>query len=220
MPDVRRTASAGRILKDESNEAKCFPSLFPKGQPTFHDVRSENITLGRYLQNRLMHVDNRFAQNTDYIFYAQYIYEMQQVLSQVYIALRQSSNRKDDFSCITASDFKNVDKVYEILKADKGYRFLKQIRGTPPYWQNAQKDVLAMVRQLGKPTWFGSFSSADLRWLEIMNTLLRQTSNARKIDDLDWADKCNRLKSNPVTVARMFDKRFHIFLKKSYIITI
>ena len=202
------------ILKDESNEAKCFPSLFPKGQPTFHDGRSENITLGRYLQNRLMHVDNRFAQNTDYIFYAQYIYEMQQVLSQVSIALRQGSNRKDDFSSITASDFKNVDKVYEILKADKGYRFLKQIRGTPPYWQNAQKNVLAMVRQLGKPTWFGSFSSADLRWPEIMNTLLRQTGDARKIDDLDWADKCNLLKSNPVTVARMFDKRFHTFLKK------
>ena len=202
------------ILKDESNEAKCFPSLFPKGQPTFHDGRSVKITLGRYLHNRLMHVDSRFAQNTDYIFYAQYIYEMQQVLSQVSIALRQSSNRKDDSTLITASDLKNADKVYDILKADKGYRFLKQIRGTPPYWQNAQKDVLGMVRQLGKPTWFGSFSSADMRWPEIMNTLLRQSGDARKIDDLDWADKCNLLKSNPVTVARMFDYRFQTFLKK------
>ncbi|XP_063964096.1 uncharacterized protein LOC135159225 isoform X1 [Lytechinus pictus] len=30
-----------------------------KGQPTYHDRREERITLGRYLLNRLMHVDNR-----------------------------------------------------------------------------------------------------------------------------------------------------------------
>ncbi|XP_063964142.1 uncharacterized protein LOC135156233 isoform X2 [Lytechinus pictus] len=30
-----------------------------KGQPTYHDKREERITLGRYLLNRLMHVDNR-----------------------------------------------------------------------------------------------------------------------------------------------------------------
>ncbi|XP_030832522.1 uncharacterized protein LOC115920595 [Strongylocentrotus purpuratus] len=202
------------ILQDESNEAKCFPVLFPKGQPTFHDRRDEKITLGRYLHNRLMHVDNRFAQNTDYIFYAQYIYEIQQVISQVSIALRQSPNKKDDSSSITASDLKDAEKVKKILKSDKGYKFLKQIRGTPPFWQKTQKDVLAMVRQLGKPTWFASFSSADMRWPELMNTLLRQKGDTRESSELDYTEKCNLLRSNPVTVARMFDKRFHTFMKR------
>ncbi len=31
-----------------------------------------------------------------------------------------------------------------------------------------------MVRQLGRPTWFCSFSAADMRWPELLNTLLRQ----------------------------------------------
>ncbi|XP_071943845.1 uncharacterized protein [Antedon mediterranea] len=96
---------------------------------------------------------------------------------------------------------------------NRGYKFLKQIRGTPPYWQATQKDIIAMVRQIGKPTFFLSFSSADFRWKEIMTTLLSQSGDQRNIEELEWADKCNLLKSNPVTVARMFDKRFHTYLK-------
>ncbi|XP_071952879.1 uncharacterized protein [Antedon mediterranea] len=201
------------LLSNENNEAKSFPVLFPTGQPTFHDTRDVKITLGRYLHNRLLHVDNRFAQNTEFIFYAQSIYELQQILSSISIALRKGSSKKDDFSKVTVSDLKNINKIEEILKSDKGYKFLKQIRGTPPYWQATQKDVLAMVRQIGKPTFFLSFSSADFRWKEIMTTLLSQTGDQRNIDDLEWADKCNLLKSNPVTVARMFDNRFHTFLQ-------
>ncbi|XP_033103311.1 uncharacterized protein LOC117106082 [Anneissia japonica] len=101
------------------------------------------------------------------------------------IALRKGSEKKDDYSKITVSDLKNVNKVEEILKSDKGYKFLKQIRGTPPYWQATQKDVVAMVRQIGMPTYFLSFSSADLRWEEIMKTLLSQTGDQRKIDELE-----------------------------------
>ncbi|XP_030832915.1 uncharacterized protein LOC584759 isoform X5 [Strongylocentrotus purpuratus] len=201
------------LLRDESNEPKSFPVLFPKGQPTYHDFRSVRVTLGRYLQNRLMHVDNRFAKSTDFIFYAQCIYEIQQVLSGVSIALRKTSSKSDTDAPITIKDLKQIDKVQDILKSDRGFRFLKQIRGSPPYWSATQKDLLAMVRQLGIPTWFASFSAADMRWPEVLNTLLMERGDKRKINDLDWTDKCELLKSNPVTVARMFDKRFHTFLK-------
>jgi hypothetical protein len=36
-----------------------------------------------------------------------------------------------------------------------------------------KKDVFAMIRQLGLPTWFGSFSSADTKWI---------VKNIRKIE--------------------------------------
>ena len=202
------------LLNNESNEAKSFPRLFPTGRGTYHDIRNIKLTLGRYFLNRLLHVDNRFAQNTDYIFFAQYLYEMQQIISSVSIALRKGADKKDDFTQVKVSDFKDATKIGELLKCNEGYKFLKNVRGTPAYWQSTQKDVLAMVRQLGKPTWFASFSSADMRWPEIMQTLLIQTGDRRKLCELEWADKCNLLKSNPVTVARMFDKRFHTFMKK------
>lgn len=49
-------------LSHKSNEAKCFPMLYPTGGPTFHDKREENITLSRYLNACILNADSRFAQ--------------------------------------------------------------------------------------------------------------------------------------------------------------
>jgi hypothetical protein len=41
--------------------------------------------------------------------------------------------------------------------------FLRQIPGSPPYWQKFMYEVVAMIKQLGIPTWFMTLSCADLR---------------------------------------------------------
>ncbi|XP_048256969.1 uncharacterized protein LOC125382713 [Haliotis rufescens] len=201
-----------RLLTDKSNEARSFPVLFPSGSPTFHDDREERITIARYLHTRLMNADSRFAQNTDYIFYAQYLSEIDQVMSNVSIAMRKGSQSHG--KNVTSENLTDSDSLREILKCDEGYKFLKPIRGTPPYWQSAQKDLFAMIRQLGIPTWFCSFSSADMRWPEMIETILREAGDTRKATELDWSEKCSILRKNPVTAARMFDQRFHCFLKE------
>lgn len=101
----------------------------------------------------------------------------------------------------------------KILHFDEGYKFLRPIRETPPFWQSSQKDLFAMIRQLGIPTWFCSFSSADLRWPEMLNAMLRQEYEQVKLEELSRAEKCALLKHNPVTAARMFDFRWQCFLK-------
>ena len=78
-----------KLLSDQSNEEKCFPVLFPLGRKTFHDSRLCWLTLLRYLNNRIMHADGRFACNVDYIFFAQYMAEMDRVVSGVSVALRK-----------------------------------------------------------------------------------------------------------------------------------
>lgn len=84
-----------RLLSDKTNEAKCFPVLYPTGGPIFHDNREVKITLARYLNTRILNADGRFARNTDYIFYAQYISEVHQVVYSVSVALRKGGdNRK------------------------------------------------------------------------------------------------------------------------------
>ena len=159
-----------RVLMEEGNEAKCFPTLFPIGSAIFSDKRNVRITLCRYLLNRLMNVDNRFSKNVDYIFYAQYISEIEQVLSCVSIALRKGCVKTREGRNLTASMLNKKDKLRNFLKNDNGYKFLKPIRGTSPYWQSTQRDIYAMIRRLGLPTWFCSFSSADMRWPEVINT--------------------------------------------------
>ncbi|XP_070566454.1 uncharacterized protein [Ptychodera flava] len=201
-----------KMLMDESNEAKCFPVLYPTGSPTFHDNREVRITLARYLHSRLMNVDSRFARNTDFIFYSQFLSEVQQVLSNVSIAMRKGSS-KTCTQNITAATLTDEQSLKKILNYDEGYKFLRPIRGTPPFWQSAQKDLFAMVRQLGIPTWFCSFSSADMRWPEMIDSILEAEGDSRTAEELDWSEKCAVLRNNPVTAARMFDQRFHYFLR-------
>ncbi len=201
-----------KLLMDETNEAKCFPVLFPKGTGTFHDSRPQKLTLSRYLNNRILNADGRFAQNIDYIFYGQYLSELNQVISNVSIALRKGYDPKNKHK-ITSEMLTNKDSLQRILNYDEGYKFLKPVRGSPVFWQSVQKDLFAMVRQLGIPTWFCSFSSADLRWPEFMECIVKQEGCETPIDELDWSDRCGMLKRNPVTAARMFDHRFHCFLK-------
>ncbi len=201
-----------RLLMDENNEAKCFPVLFPKGTGTFHDSRPQKLTLSRYLNNRILNADGRFAQNIDYIFYGQYLSELNQVISNVSIALRKGYDPKNKQK-ITSEMLTNKDSLQRILNYDEGYKFLKPVRGSPVFWQSVQKDLFSMVRQLGIPTWFCSFSAADMRWPEFMECIVKQEGCETPIDELDWSDRCGMLKRNPVTAARMFDHRFHCFLK-------
>nr|XP_054591539.1 uncharacterized protein LOC129155839 [Nothobranchius furzeri] len=201
-----------RLLTDTSNEAKCFPVLFPNGTGTFHDAREQRITLSKYLNTRILNADGRFGKNLDYIFYAQYLSEVNQVVSNVSIALRKGYHGLDNTN-ITSSMLGNTDFLKNVLNADMGYKFLKPIRGTPVFWQGVQKDLFAYVRQLGIPTWFASFSSADLRWPEFMEAFMAIENIQGNIHDMDWAQKCDLLKNNPVTAARMFDHRFRSFLK-------
>ncbi|XP_029976984.1 uncharacterized protein LOC115409845 isoform X4 [Salarias fasciatus] len=200
-----------RLLTDVSNEAKCFPALFPKGTGTFHDTRPHKLTLSRYLNARILNADGRFGSNVEYIFYAQYLSEINQVVSNVSIALRKGHHGGES-SQITSSMLASTDFVNNVLRCDMGYKFLKPIRGTPVFWQRVQKDLFAMVKQLGIPTWFCSFSSADLRWTELMQTFMEVQNVQGNVDEMDWSQKCNLLNNNPVTAARMFDHRFRSFL--------
>lgn len=73
-------------------------------------------------------------------------------MSSVSIAMRKGSDKKRSGEKISAREINDTTQLSTILKSDSGYKFLKPIRGTPPYWQSAQKDVLAMIHLLGIPT--------------------------------------------------------------------
>ena len=184
------------LLTDRANEAKCFPVLFPQGLNTYHESRVYQLSLSRYFNNRILNADGRFAQNVEYIFYAQYLSELEQVVSKVSIALRKGGSN----SQTVPQDLLNNDEALkELFQRDDGYRFLTPIRGTPPFWQGVQRDLFACVRQLGIPTWFCSFSSADLRWKNLLTSILIQEGRTETAEQLEWADRCDLLRRNPVT---------------------
>ena len=45
------------------------------------------------------------------------------------------------------------------------------VNGTSAYWKKFLFEVLAMVKQLGLPTFFMTLSCADLRWNELISII-------------------------------------------------
>ena len=77
----------------------------------------------------------------------------------------------------------------KIMNKDEAIRFIHPIQSKPSYWQSTQKDFFVMLRQIGIPTWFCSFSAAEFRWNTTIEAILRQQCDNRKVDDMDWTEK-------------------------------
>jgi hypothetical protein len=64
----------------------------------------------------------------------------------------------------TAGEILSPGFVDHLTMQDYGFRVLHIIRWSPLYWEHAKRDAFAMIRQLGIPTWFYSFSAAETIW--------------------------------------------------------
>ena len=53
---------------------------------------------------------------------------------------------------LTAGQLKQQGSLERLIHHDESYKFLRALRGSPPYFEKAKKDLLAMIRQLGPAT--------------------------------------------------------------------
>ena len=90
------------------------------------------------------------------------------------------------------------------------------MRGSPAYFQRVQYEGLAMIRQLGIPTFFLTLSAADMQWPDVIQTIARQYGITFTDAALSFEEKSKWLRQNPVTAARHFHRLntfFNGFLK-------
>ena len=147
------------FMMDKQCEELAFPVLFPKGRYGYTTEREIKLTPTKYFNARLLHHSGRFATNPEYLFFAQFIIEQKKVSDSINIALK---NVHGQF--VIASQIRsNVQTLQNLICKDQAYLFLRQIPGTPPYWQRFMYEVVSMVKQLGIPTWFMTLSCANLR---------------------------------------------------------
>ena len=202
------------ILTDQLFEEMSFPHKYPNGKGGFSQERKEKITVRKFFNQRLLDVDGRFAKDVEYLLAAQYAVEHDQVDNLQSIAIRQMKGRHFQGQKITAGDLKNTEKLNQLVQKDYAYRILKDVRGTPAYWQKVHYEVLAMIRQLGIPTWFLTLSAADMKWPEVIQIIARQYGTIlsdEQVSSLSWEEKCNWLRRNPVTAARHFQYCLDLF---------
>ena len=200
------------IMSDPNFELMCNPDKFCYGNGGFGSKRERKITYRKYFNARLQDIDGRFARDLDYLFVAQYIVECKQVLDDGNnFAWRQKPTQQ-----LTASQVKDKSFMSDNVRSDKAYRFLKNVRGSPPYYQRTFYELLAMIRQLGTPTWFFTLSAADMKWPDMIQIIARQYGVSYSDEDvaaLSFDEKSNWLRRNPVTAARHFQYRLNSFFQ-------
>lgn len=193
-------------MTDDCCEERAFPHIFPTGKFGLTTKRAVALTPKKYFNARVLNKDPRFAQNIEYLFFAQFVTEHKQVYDSLSIALRKG--RSGSGPHVTASLLIDPQRLKRIIFKDEAYRFLQPIRGTPPYWQRIMYDLLAAVKQLGIFTWFLTLSAADLKWTDTIQSIALQyghTLSDERVKNMLWEEKCKWLRENPVTAARHFD---------------
>ena len=198
--------------KEEDVEATAFPCLFPDTLNTYASERQKKLSLSKYFNGRLFSSDRRYASNPPYIFYAQYVTELNRLFSSISIAMRKGSTKTRHGKTITARTLSDKDEMNKLLKSDEGFRNMECLRGSPAYWKKTLSDLFAMIRQSGIPTFFCTFSSAELsRWPEVVECIARQEGKNSE-SSIKYPQRCKYLRENPTTAVRMFQQRVNKFI--------
>lgn len=100
--------------------------------------------------------------------------QIKQIKDKVSLAVRKC---KTQGRRMTACEVLSSDFIDTLVKQNDGFRVLRNLRGSPQYWAQAKKDVFAMIRQLGIPTWFCSFSAAETKWTPLLICLSKLVRN-------------------------------------------
>ena len=205
------------LLSDTHFEELANPDKYPDGKNALTADRPKQIDARRYFNQRLLDVDGRFARSIEYLLSAQYATESKQIYGNInHFAFRRVQGRQYQGKKITAGLVKDVSKMKELVRADHAYKLFKNVRGSPAYYQTLFYEVLAMMRQLGLPTWFFTVSAADMQWPDLLQTIARQYGTILSDDDvknLSYKERTRWLRSNPVTAARHFQYRLELLFK-------
>ena len=196
-------------MTDLNFEAMSNPDKFPYSVGTYSSERPRKLTYRKYYNQRLLDVDGRFSRDLDYLFVAQYIVEAKQVSDDGNnFVWRQKPSRQ-----FTAAQARDQTVLSQYVRKDRAYSFMKKHSWLPTILPAYIYDLLAMIRQLGTPTWFFTLSASDLKWPDMIQTIAKQYGVDYTDDEvakLSFDDKSNGLKRNPVTAARHFHYRLTV----------
>ena len=192
------------LLTDKSLEGLAFPHLFPDGKSTYDEERVVDLKWKEYCKVRLFSSDSRFASDSSYIFYLQYLGDLKQVFSSINVAFRKTLP-------MTVKNVLDGSHMNFLLNKDMIYRYLQSVRGSPQYWHQRLKDLFGMTRQIGFPAFFMTLSCADMRWKEFTSIFARHSGGKVK-ESYTYEERTKLLRANPVLAARLFENRFTRFM--------
>lgn len=203
------------LNRDLDAERMSFPTIYGGQEMEKTDVR---LSYTDIYKSELRRYDRRCAKPEKILFTFRKAFN-EKVYSAYNICLRQKKKGDVD-GPLTAGELKRPGGVKNVISNDDGYRVYKHIRSSPAYWKEQSKRVVAMVRQLGRCTFFITLSAAETKWNELM-VILEKIINNKKVTEEDvrkmsFEEKAELIRSDPVTCMRHFDHKYRTLLNELF----
>ena len=189
-----------------------FPTLFPdgKGDPTNPSLRRD-IPLGERVKHLLKFGENkndkwvyRFATHPRFGYWALNMIQRKRILQQTGMFLKQNPGEAH----LTAEELRQMATSNNTsMFISKISRYLSNITGSNAYWHKAKEDLKAIIAHAGAPTFFFTFSSADMHWPELHAIFGNSVSN----NSTD--NKRQNVINNPHITDWFFTQRLESFIK-------
>ncbi len=193
-----------------------FPTLFPdgKGDPT-----NQALLRDVPLQERIKHllksaeiVDGkwvyRFANHPRFSYWAFNMIQRKRILQQSGIFLKQNPGEAhltlDELREMAAGNNAN-------MFMSKVSRYVGNIAGTNAYWNRVREELKAIITNVGAPTLFFTFSSADMHWPELY-ALFNANVDCENANISSEVRRQNVI-NNPHLVDWFFTQRLESFVK-------
>ena len=203
--NIPKVAPAGgsrplSVFRDKYSEKLAYPGIFFGQSRPENKQRKVNINYSDICKSELRRSDRRAAMCIENTFYKTKKLQMKILLGKSHIAVRKCKGNNKN---ISAGQLKQQGALDMLIQHDEGYKFLNALRGSPPYFEKAKKDLFAMIRQLGPATLFCSFSSAETQWLHLLKILCQLVDKKQytdeQLENFNWEDRCRLMQSDPVT---------------------
>lgn len=199
------------LFTDEFAEEMSYPSIYcgQKRQIITNTSKGQRkISYTDIAKSEIMRYDRRACKPTKvlYAFKKSYNKKVSECIT-TYLRKKRGNQGK-----YTASQVRDPAFLKSVIDNDEGYSVFKNLRSSPSYWAAKCKKVIAMVRQLGKCTFFITLSAAERRWNELLVLLAKLLRNQditeEEAENLTNDEKNHLIRNDPVSCMRHFDRRY------------
>jgi len=188
-----------------------FPTLFPdgRGDPTNPSLYKD-VPLAERIKHLLKFGEKndskwiyRFASHPRFAYWAFNMIQRKRILQQTGIFLKQNPGEAH----LTTEELQQIVANHSAdIFLSKISRYLSNLTGSNAYWQKAKEDLKATISHAGPPTFFFTFSSADMHWPELHELL----SNG---NDSTGENRRQNVINNPHITDWFFTQRLANFIK-------
>ena len=155
-----------------------------------------------------MHKDNDFTTHITNIFFKVIKLIIHRISSLAWVGIREG---KLQGKKLTAKDVCNPTNLERLIRSPLGFFSLRSIHTSLYYLEHPRKNILAMIRQLGPPTFFVTLKSVEHFLIPLCNALRPTPSTIGNNENLEDKDLDFEYRRNPILCSRYFNHRIKAF---------